>query len=72
MNGKSKLETVAGVILLIISGAVFMSFKLAREPLDSVVAIILVIMSALGTIMLTFGVKGFVNDAKRPPGTGYT
>ena len=72
LDEKLKLETVVGIVLLVISGMVFMSSRIMREPLDLVIGLIILAMSALGTIMLTLGVKGFVNDAKRPPGTGYT
>ena len=72
LEEKLKLETVVGISLIVISGILFFILRIMREPVDLIIILILVGLTVLGIIMLTLGVNGFVNDGKRPPGTGYT
>ena len=48
---------MVGLILVIISGAIFMSSRLIKEQLDLTTGLIITFMSAMDFIMLTLGLK---------------
>ena len=58
--------------MIVIAFVSFFFIWIEEEPPNLIIVFILLMMKAFGFIMLTVGIKTFMNEGRVPPDAGYT